>query len=924
MQISQQVRVRGSRWRIADIRAYEDCQLVTLTGTGPPHGFVERQVLAPFDDVEPVAVTRQACFVTSGAWWRACRSLIAEDAPPGSLRSIHHATIDVLAHQLEPALAVIRGQGSRVLLADEVGLGKTVQAGIIVSELRARGLAERVLALTPAGLRDQWIQELSRRFGLQARLADAPTLRRLSAVLPVGVNPWITEPITVASVDYIKRPEVLPAVLACAWDVVIVDEAHGSAGDSERHAAVTALASRAAYVLLLTATPHSGDARSFAALCRTGASGDDLLVFRRRRADVRGGAFRKIRALPVRSSPEERALHVLLERYVAAVRAEQQGVWLAASVLHKRALSSAWSLARSVERRLAVLALRESPCNQGLGAPRSRGPHDAVCTSWGGGTERSGAEGPRPDLLSGQQLALPLFDPEGEFTAADDEPGWPAGLGLRDERRERRLLGELLAAARTASADESKLRALTRLLRRSREPVIVFTEYRDTLLHIRSTLERPAAVLHGGMTRLERAAALAEFASGRRSILLATDAGGEGLNLHQTCRFVVNLELPWNPMRLEQRIGRVDRIGQRRTVHAVHLIARGTAEPRILERLKARVARAAIDLGEPALPAAAGHDEERVVAQLVVLGVDDVAPVTASDDPVPRAMPDLREEAAQEVRRLTFARLLETGCGRAEPPGSPAEARVKKSVVVQAFPPPLAPATGELRRGSPKRRRREGGRPAVSGGSPPHGAQSAPWGPRPEGPHYFRANSFTGYGGHCRHAAYRKVDRPWIHRARRAALRAALGRRVLMLWRVDGQDGCGRTLESALVPVLVELTNAPRRWASRTIDDLRRHIERHLASDPRIRSFERDFERTALALLATRLSREKAIQMQTAPPPARATQRGLFDRRAERAHLAAAAVRAEADRDRRERLASLERAATMSTQPPRLVLVLVP
>jgi superfamily II DNA or RNA helicase len=814
MQISQQVRVRGSRWRITDIRAYEDCQLVTLTGTGPPHGFVERQVLAPFDDIEPVTPTRHACFVRSGAWWRACRSMIAEEAPPGSLRAIHHAAIDVLAHQLEPALAVIRGRGSRVLLADEVGLGKTIQAGIIVSELRARGLAERVLVLTPAGLRDQWMLELSERFGLQAHLGDATTLRRLAGVLPLGVNPWITQAVAVASVDYIKRPEVLPAVLACAWDIVIVDEAHGAAGDSERHGAVAALASRAAYALLLTATPHSGDGRSFAALCRTGASSDNLLVFRRRRADVRGGASRKIHALRVRSSPEELKLHVLLERYVAAVRAEQEGVWLAASVLHKRALSSAWSLARSIERRLDVLA--------------------------------------RPRLLSGQQLALPLFDPDGEFSAADDEPGWPPGLSLRDELRERRLLGRILAAAQSACADESKLHALARLLRRSREPAIVFTEYRDTLLHVRSTLERPAAVLHGGMTRVERAAALADFVSGRRSILLATDAGGEGLNLHQTCRLVVNLELPWNPMRLEQRIGRVDRIGQRRTVHAVHLIAADTAEPRILDRLNARVARAAIDLSEADRPGAAGHDEERAVAHLVVLGVDSATPAPANDDPVPRVMPDLREEAAREVRRLRFARLLENGRASVKPRGSPAE-----------------------------------------------------------------AGRYTRVEG-------RKVDRPWICRARRAALRAALGRRVLMLWHVAGQDGCGRTLDSALVPVLVELTDPPRRWASRTIDDLCRHIESHLAADTRIRSFESDFERTALALLSTRLSREKAIQVQTAPPPAPAVQRGLFDRRAERAHRAAAAARAEAERDRRDRLASLERAVKISMQPPRLVLVLVP
>jgi superfamily II DNA or RNA helicase len=812
MQISQHVRVRGSRWRIVDIRAYEDCQLVTLAGVSPLQDPVERSVLAPFDDIEPIASRQHARFRQAGAWWQVCRSEIADHAPPASLRATRCAAIDVMAHQLEPALAVIRGLGSRVLLADEVGLGKTIQAGMIVAELRNRGVADRVLVLTPAGLRDQWVEELATRFRLDAHLADAPGLRRLSAMLPLGVNPWITERIAVASVDYVKRPDVLPALLACGWDIVIVDEAHGAAGDSERQAAVAMLAARAAYVILLTATPHSGDARAFAALCRTGAAGDDLLVFRRRRIDVLSGAIRKVHALHVRSSPEELRLHTALERYVAAVRAEQEGMWLAASVLHKRALSSPWSLARSVERRLDALT--------------------------------------NADSVSLEQLGLPLGDPDGESSAADEAPGWPAALGLRDRSREHRILRSLLAAARVASARESKLQALVRLLRRSREPAIVFTEYRDTLLHIRSALRQPAAVLHGGMTRMERAAAVADFASGRRSILLATDAGGEGLNLHQACRLVINLELPWNPMRLEQRIGRVDRIGQCRTVHAFHLIAAGTGEQRILARLKARLARAsaAIGVSDPIGPA--GHDEERAVAQLVVLGMEP-APSCARqcDEDVRRVMPDLRDEAAREARRLMFARLL-------------------------------------MRRPTPAR-------------------------PSDE------------------------AQRPWICRARRAALRAALGRRVLMLWRVSCEDGCGRTLESALVPLAVELAEKPCRWTGHAIDHLRHQLEIEFGTDTHVGADATDFgrfiaswrqaaNRSARAFLAARLTRERGIQAQTALPLAAPLQPGLFDRRAERARLAAAAARAEADVDRRNRITWLERSAAISMRPAELVLVLVP
>ena len=124
---------------------------------------------------------------------------------------------------------------------------------------------------------------------------------------------------------------------------------------------------------------------------------------------------------------------------------------------------------------------------------------------------------------------------------------------------------------------------------------MVFTEYRDTLVHVREAVAPDAAILHGGMSRDERRAALAQFDRG--AVLLATDAAGEGLNLHHRSRVVINLELPWNPMRLEQRIGRVDRIGQQRRVHAFHLIAAGTDELTVRDRLLARLSRARADIG---------------------------------------------------------------------------------------------------------------------------------------------------------------------------------------------------------------------------------------------------------------------------------------------------------------------------------------
>ena len=216
------------------------------------------------------------------------------------------------------------------------------------------------LILTPAGLREQWAQELRARFNIDSESVNAAALRRRVATLAAGLNPWITIPVAIASIDYVKRPEVLPAIACCRWDVLVVDEAHGAAGSSDRHGAVSVLAARAGYLLLLTATPHSGDPRAFVSLCDLGSDGDPLLVFRRTRADVHVGGRRRVHRLHVQPSVAESRMHRLLREFTRAVRAEHgdsnRDLWLALSVLHKRALSSPRSLEQTLLRRVNTLA----------------------------------------------------------------------------------------------------------------------------------------------------------------------------------------------------------------------------------------------------------------------------------------------------------------------------------------------------------------------------------------------------------------------------------------------------------------------------------------------------------------------------------------------------------------------------------------
>jgi superfamily II DNA or RNA helicase len=584
--VGDSVRVRGQRWRVNDIRDYGSCRLFSLVGTASENRETEQRFLTPFDNVVRIERRERSRRVSQHAWIRLLRGYLAEHVPAGGLRTALRAAIDLLPYQLEPALALLEGMGTRVLLADEVGLGKTVQAALAVAELRSRGLADRVLVLTPPGLRDQWRDELSARFSIDAEVIDARELRRHASAAPLGTNPWTRVPVAVASTDFIKRPEVLPLLLEVPWDIVVVDEAHGAASRSDRHHATSALCRQTPYVLLITATPHNGDTKAFESLRNLGALGSSpLLLFRRTRDEVALHVHRRAHLLRVTLSNAERSMYARLAEFAHAVGTEHRDegghLRLALSVLYKRAFSSAASLSESVRRRLTALDFSRPPETQ---------------------------------------MDLPFRMDAGEQDWDDEVPAWTVP-GLADPERERRLLEAVDTAACQAASREAKLGALHRLLRRllgRGERVLVFTEYRDTLARVRQSLMWPAVVIHGGLNRQERLSALGEFSNGAARVLLATDAAGEGLNLQAACRSVINLELPWNPNRLEQRAGRVDRIGQSRTVHLFYLMAGGTGEEDILARMRERIVRGRRDIGmadpfgDSPLPPASGPPHTRI------------------------------------------------------------------------------------------------------------------------------------------------------------------------------------------------------------------------------------------------------------------------------------------------------------------------
>lgn len=622
------VQARGERWRVRDTRRLTGVVILTLDaleGMGQPRSLT---LLLPFDrvglgrDRGPIGRRRQA--VVRGTLYA-----LAQMRPDGGLWALPSARVDVLGWQLAPALAVLAG-ASRLLLADAVGLGKTIQAGLVLAELYLRGMVERALVLAPPAVRAGWAHELRARFGLPVDVVDLPALLHLERSGAVGANPWSQSPVIVSSIDLVKRPEILGAVERAPVDLLIVDEAHHVTPGTDRHAAVERLARQVPWVVLASATPHSGDAAAYRALLDVGGAssepGDRMRVFRRSHGDVRLVSARRTHALGVRTSREERELLGAVLAYardlcrVAATTTP--GVQLLASVLARRAASSPLAAQRTLQRRLDSLAHGAAP-----------------------------SQAPQPLL------------PWEELEEEEHQQPWLSVQGFEDVDAERECLRRLVALAESATANWSKGVRLRRLVGSIGEPAVVFSEFRDTLDACRAELEPAVSVscLHGELDAGERHRRLSAFLEGRVRVLLTTDVAGEGLNLHGPSRLVITVEWPWSPLRIEQRIGRVHRLGQTRTVHAIHLTARGSYEETVVARMLQRAARAAADLS-PVSDQIARAITEHVLG--LAPGDARPAPSTGATEPIDR-------RAQSEASRVTHLRRL-AALGHPLPPDATA------------------------------------------------------------------------------------------------------------------------------------------------------------------------------------------------------------------------------------------------------------
>ena len=573
--------LRQRRWRV--VRTRVDRRALRLDVAG--HA-TRLTVIAPFDRPRLLARPRRTIHVRRQRARARLAALVTTSPPARLAAAAVTARIRLWPYQVEPLLAVLDGQ-RRLLIADDAGLGKTIQAGLILAEIQRRDPAAAALVVVPASLRQQWADELRTRFSLPVREMDLGPGGADTAPWPLA-GPSLPPGVCLASLDYLKQPHVLDGIPACAWDVVVIDEAHMATGRTDRHGLCDELGRRARHLVLLTATPHDGNASRFARLMRLGVlpfDGDTLAVFRRTRAAV---ALPHPRVVRWHHLPASAGLRDVLDALagfehsvLAAARpATRDASLLLLSVFRKRALSTLSALDRTLARRLEWL-------------------------------ESSPAQ-PRPDW------AQPGFD--FGVDDPDGEEGEPVAVDVSLPRaRERAWLRRIRTLVAACRGRDPKLTYVRELATRAPEPFVLFTEFRHSLERAYTVLAplRAVAVLHGGQSESIRRDELTRFLSGAATVLIATDVGSQGLNLQHRARWMINLELPWNPSRLEQRVGRLDRIGQRCRVHVTMLVTDHPAENTLLASMGRRTLEARRWLGPQTLADATPPPHLAVASALI-------------------------------------------------------------------------------------------------------------------------------------------------------------------------------------------------------------------------------------------------------------------------------------------------------------------
>jgi len=523
------------------------------------------------------------------------------------LYAVNVSQIDPLPHQIEAVYHyIIQNPRIRFLLADDPGAGKTIMAGLLLKELKYRGLVERTLIVVPGHLKDQWLREMKEKFQENFSIIDRNTMAG-----EWGKNVFTDRNQVIISMDFAKQDDVMSALRVSKWDLCIVDEAHKMSAykygnrinKTQRYTLGELLSPISTYMLFLTATPHRGDPENFRLLLDLLEPGffanvnmlsesiqnkDNPLFLRRLKEDLKdfdGAPIfppRKVKTVKYYLSDDEKRLYNAVTGYVEkhfnkALEKDKRNVTFALIILQRRLASSVRAVRKSLERRHKRLK----------------------------------------ELYEKKQLIQDIGYEEEYLEDLEEKERWKKEEELLEKltsaetfeelKNEIEKLEELVALAKEVEKKEieTKLNELKKVidaekLHQTGTKLLIFTESKDTLEYLVEKLRKwgySVTFIHGGMSLEARIKSESDFNNTPVQIMVSTEAGGEGINLQKRCWIMVNYDIPWNPNRLEQRMGRIHRYGQQHEVHIYNLVAMDTREGRVLERLFEKLSQIRKQLG---------------------------------------------------------------------------------------------------------------------------------------------------------------------------------------------------------------------------------------------------------------------------------------------------------------------------------------
>jgi superfamily II DNA or RNA helicase len=612
-----------------------------------------------------------------------------------------YSGIEIEPYQLDPVVRAVQMPRVSLLVADDVGLGKTIEAGLVVRELMLRHRARRILVVCPSTLQIKWRDEMLEKFGLEFHVVNTALIRQLRRDRGLHANPWTHFPRLITSMDYLKRETPLRLFRESVartektaglreFDILIVDEAHnaapiatgGYALDSQRTQAIREISSHFEHKLFLTATPHNGYRESFSALLELlddqrfarGVSPDPLqlraIMVRRLKSEIKNWdgsdkfAKRELEPIEVDYPDEEKHVHALLAEYVQLRMSgyrdntEKFATEFVLKLLKKRLFSSPQAFLTTLEKhreslRRSARAQASRPAQRFLAQVFDRAEDEPS-------DESEEAEAAQEALDAAARAFRPVS--QAESTILDQLQKWAARASATLDAKAHELLAWIEANLRPGGQWNN-------------ERVIIFTEYRDTQKWLHGVFAHRGLIsggrvelLHGAQDSDDRERIKAAFQYDPNEspvrILLATDSASEGIDLQRHCHQLIHYEIPWNPNRLEQRNGRVDRHGQHASkVLVYHFVASGfreevaptegsgsslAADLEFLYRAAKKVQQIREDLGKVG-PVIAEQVEEAMLGRRRVL---DTGKAERDNEPVKRLL-RFEQNVREQTERLT-------------------------------------------------------------------------------------------------------------------------------------------------------------------------------------------------------------------------------------------------------------------------------